>query len=59
MNGIMLPLVLETAGKLLGLEAFRFGDALTQKFMVLRGEEITTPLTVEQVSLVMFEPEKN
>ena len=47
---ICFPAALQTAANLLGLEAFRFGDALTQKFMVLRGEEITTPLTVEQVS---------
>lgn len=40
---------LESAAGLLSLDAFGFGDALTQKFMVLRGEEITTPLTVEQV----------
>ena len=40
---------LESAASLLCLDAFGFGDALTQKFMVLRGEAITTPLTVEQV----------
>ena len=40
---------LESAAGLLSLDVFGFGDALTQKFMVLRGEEITTPLTVEQV----------
>jgi len=40
---------LESASSLLCLDTFQFGDALTQKFMVLRGEEITTPLTVEQV----------
>ena len=44
--------LLETTSSLLSLDAYRFGDALTQKFMVLRGEEITTPLTKEQVSVV-------
>ena len=41
--------MLQLAADLLGLDAFNLGDALTQKFMKLRGEEITTPLTVEQV----------
>ena len=41
--------VLDAAASLLGLDAFRLGDCLTQKFMTLRGEEITTPLTLEQV----------
>ena len=41
--------VLDTASSLLGLDVFAFGDALTQRRMVLRGEEITTPLAVEQV----------
>jgi myosin X len=40
--------VLETTAGLLSLDPFRLGDALTQKYMVLRGEEITTPLTVQQ-----------
>jgi myosin X len=40
--------VLQVAAKCLSLDAFRLGDALTQKFMKLRGEEITTPLTLEQ-----------
>ena len=42
-----------TAG-LFSLDVDRLGDALTQKFMVLRGEEITTPLTKEQVRFVYF-----
>lgn len=41
--------VLATAANLFSLDVDRLGDALTQKFMVLRGEEITTPLTKEQV----------
>ena len=46
---LSLHVVLQKAASLLGLDAFRLGDALTQKFMKLRGEEITTPLTIEQV----------
>ena len=42
--------VLDITAGLLSLDPFRLGDALTQKYMVLRGEEITTPLTVQQVS---------
>ncbi len=40
---------LDTVATLLCLDSYRMGDALTKKFMVLRGEEITTPLTKEQV----------
>ena len=42
-------LYLEAAARLFSIDTYRLGDALTQKFMVLRGEEITTPLTKEQV----------
>ena len=42
------PILATTAG-LFSLDVDRLGDALTQKFMVLRGEEIKTPLTKEQV----------
>ena len=42
---------LEAAARLLSLDPERLSDALTQKFMVLRGEEITTPLTKEQVCM--------
>ncbi len=42
---------LETVATLLSLDSYRLSDALTKKFMVLRGEEITTPLTKEQVLL--------
>ena len=41
--------VLAATASLFSLDVDRLGDALTQKFMVLRGEEITTPLTKEQV----------
>ncbi len=40
---------LETVATLLSLDSYHLADALTKKFMVLRGEEITTPLTKEQV----------
>lgn len=46
-----LPIALEAAATCLSVESFRLSDALTQKFMKLRGEEITTPLTLEQVNL--------
>ena len=46
----VLPPVLDATADLLSLDPFRLGDALTQKYMVLRGEEITTPLTVQQVT---------
>lgn len=47
---LCLPTVLDATAGLLSLDPFHLGDALTQKYMVLRGEEITTPLTVQQVS---------
>uniref|UniRef100_A0A8C3P901 Myosin X n=1 Tax=Chrysemys picta bellii TaxID=8478 RepID=A0A8C3P901_CHRPI len=33
---------------LLGLDAFQLSEVLTQRSMILRGEEISSPLTVEQ-----------
>ena len=47
---------LDAVANLLSLDSYRLGDALTKKFMVLRGEEITTPLTVEQVSWFVIIP---
>lgn len=44
---------LEAAASCLSVESFRLSDALTQKFMKLRGEEITTPLTLEQVRIIV------
>jgi myosin X len=38
----------DTCSDLLGLETDRLAASLTQRVMVLRGEEITSPLTVEQ-----------
>jgi len=46
---LVLFVVVECVANLLKLDVYQFSDALTQKFMVLRGEQITTPLTVEQV----------
>ena len=41
--------ILATTAGLFSLDVDRLGDALTQKFMVLRGEDTKTPLTKEQV----------
>uniref|UniRef100_A0A669PUA9 Myosin X n=1 Tax=Phasianus colchicus TaxID=9054 RepID=A0A669PUA9_PHACC len=35
---------------LLGLDAFQLSEVLTQRSMILRGEEISSPLTVEQAA---------
>uniref|UniRef100_A0A3B4C8G7 Myosin X, like 1 n=1 Tax=Pygocentrus nattereri TaxID=42514 RepID=A0A3B4C8G7_PYGNA len=35
-------------GELLGLDSFQLSEVLTQRSMILRGEEICSPLTVEQ-----------
>ncbi|XP_037768620.1 unconventional myosin-X isoform X1 [Chelonia mydas] len=40
--------VLNNASDLLGLDAFQLSEVLTQRSMILRGEEISSPLTVEQ-----------
>lgn len=47
-----LLLVLNIASDLLGLDAFQLSEVLTQRSMILRGEEISSPLTVEQVSVL-------
>ena len=47
---LCLHLVVECVANLLKLDTYQFADSLTQRFMVLRGEQITTPLTIEQVS---------
>lgn len=49
-------LVLNVASDLLGLDAFQLSEVLTQRSMILRGEEISSPLTVEQVSVLVFAP---
>lgn len=43
-------LVLNVASDLLGLDAFQLSEVLTQRSMILRGEEISSPLTVEQAA---------
>uniref|UniRef100_A0A8C9EU17 Unconventional myosin-X-like n=1 Tax=Pavo cristatus TaxID=9049 RepID=A0A8C9EU17_PAVCR len=43
-------LVLNIASDLLGLDAFQLSEVLTQRSMILRGEEISSPLTVEQAA---------
>ncbi|XP_074857772.1 unconventional myosin-X-like [Carettochelys insculpta] len=40
--------VLNNASDLLGLDAFQLSEVLTQRSMILRGEEISSPLTMEQ-----------
>lgn len=49
----MFLLVLNVASELLGLDAFQLSEVLTQRSMILRGEEISSPLTVEQVSVLV------
>lgn len=46
--------VLNVASDLLGLDPFQLSEVLTQRSMILRGEEISSPLTVEQVSVLVY-----
>lgn len=41
---------LSKAADLLGLDCAQLAEVLTHRSMILRGEEISTPLTVEQVN---------
>ena len=41
-------IVLENTANLLQLDSYQLNDALTQKSMILRGEEILSPLNVDQ-----------
>lgn len=43
-------LVVSNVSELLGLDSFQLSEVLTQRSMILRGEEICSPLTVEQVT---------
>ena len=43
-------IAVEWSAQFLGLEADQLSDSLTQRVMVLRGEEITTPLSIEQAT---------
>ncbi|XP_032403135.1 unconventional myosin-X isoform X2 [Xiphophorus hellerii] len=40
--------VVSNASELLGLDAFQLSEVLTQRSIILRGEEICSPLTIEQ-----------
>ncbi|XP_053184717.1 unconventional myosin-X [Scomber japonicus] len=40
--------VVNNVSELLGLDSFQLSEVLTQRSMILRGEEICSPLTVEQ-----------
>jgi len=50
--------VVECVANLLKLDTYQLADSLTQRFMVLRGEQITTPLTIEQVSNLLHLPQR-
>ena len=50
---VCVLVVVECVANLLKLDVYQLSDALTQRFMVLRGEQITTPLTLEQVGNCM------
>ena len=41
--------MVSNVSELLGLDSFQLSEVLTQRSMILRGEEICSPLTVEQV----------
>ncbi|XP_077392847.1 unconventional myosin-X isoform X2 [Festucalex cinctus] len=42
--------VVSNVSELLGLDSFQLSEVLTQRSMILRGEEICSPLTVEQAA---------
>lgn len=46
----MCVAVVSNVSELLGLDSFQLSEVLTQRSMILRGEEICSPLTVEQVT---------
>ena len=48
-NASPFSTVLENVANLLRVDIYELSDALTQKSMILRGEEILSPLSVEQV----------
>lgn len=47
---IVFPVVTDVS-ELLGLDAFQLSEVLTQRSIILRGEEICSPLTIEQVRI--------
>lgn len=48
--GFLASAALSRTSDLLGLNSDQLAEVLTHRSMILRGEEISTPLTVEQVS---------
>lgn len=48
-RGVCVPAALSRTSDLLGLNSDQLAEVLTHRSMILRGEEISTPLTVEQV----------
>lgn len=48
--------MLSDASELLGLDAFQLSEVLTQRSIILRGEEICSPLTIEQVGNAYIHP---
>lgn len=48
--GVCVRAALSRTADLLGLNSEQLAEVLTHRSMILRGEEISTPLTVEQVS---------
>lgn len=48
--GCVCVAVVSNVSELLGLDSFQLSEVLTQRSMILRGEEICSPLTVEQVT---------
>lgn len=50
----LLFLALNRSAELLGLDSTQLTEALTQRSMILRGEEILTPLNIQQVKSNYF-----
>ena len=44
-----VSVVVSNVSELLGLDSFQLSEVLTQRSMILRGEEICSPLSIEQV----------
>ncbi|KAJ4933126.1 hypothetical protein JOQ06_029962, partial [Pogonophryne albipinna] len=51
--------VVSNVSELLGLDCFQLSEVLTQRSMILRGEEICSPLTVEQSQEGFSLPDKD
>lgn len=50
-TSLPMIIVVTDASELLGLDAFQLSEVLTQRSIILRGEEICSPLTIEQVCI--------